>query len=69
MQFCSNFPATVRYKQMMKHATRKNLRTALSVTIAIVVTVLVFVAVARYAPQDPFVDSGFVKDVGTANRY
>jgi hypothetical protein len=52
----------------MKQKTRKNLKAALSVTIAIAVTGLIFFAVAKFAPQDPFVSSGFVQDVGSANR-
>lgn len=52
----------------MKRTTRKNLKTALSATIAILVTGLIFFMVAKFAPENPFVDSGFVQDVGSANR-
>lgn len=53
----------------MRRATRKNLKTALSITIAVVVTGLLFFVVAKFAPQDPFVSTGFVQDVGNVNRY
>lgn len=53
----------------MNRSTRKALKTALSISIAVLVTGLVFFLVAKYAPEDPFVDSGFVRDVGKQNRY
>lgn len=53
----------------MNRSTRKALKTALSISIAVLVTGLVFFLVAKYAPEDPFVDSGFVQDVGKQNQY
>lgn len=53
----------------MKRTTRKNLKTALSITITLLVTGVIFFVVAKYAPENPFVDSGFVQDVGKVNRY
>jgi hypothetical protein len=52
----------------MKRSTRKNLSTAISIGIAILVTGLLFFLVAKFAPEDPFADTGFVRDVSSANR-
>ena len=53
----------------MKRAARKNLKTALSIAIFLLVGGGIFFLVAKFAPEDPFVDSGFVQDVGKVNRY
>ena len=53
----------------MKRTTRKKMKTALSITITLLVTGVIFFVVAKYAPENPFVDSGFVQDVGSVNRH
>ncbi len=55
----------------MKRTSRQkqNLKNAITATVAIVITGLIFFVVAKFAPDEPFADSGFVEDVSNVNRY
>ena len=48
---------------------KQNLKNAITATVAIIITGLIFFVVAKYAPDEPFADVGFVEDVSKMNRY
>jgi hypothetical protein len=48
---------------------RQNLKNALTATVAIAIMGLLFFVVAKYAPDEPFSDVGFVEEVSKMHNY
>lgn len=53
----------------MKRSSKQNLKNGIIATVAIAVTGLLFFVVAKFAPDDPFSDTGFVEEVSNMHRY
>ena len=59
---------TIRYMKLTSKQ-KQNLKNAITATVAIMITGLIFFVVAKYAPDEPFSDVGFVEDVSNMHRY